>query len=72
MVIVRIEDVSEPPHPALHKNFIVVIAELLQQCVQFVHGETVVHESVGEQQHQVLDLEHETGVSTVSGVSLER
>ena len=72
MIIVRLEDVPEPGDPLLHQDLVVVVAQLLQQGVHLVGGESVALQRVGEQQHQVLDLQHKAGVGAVRRVSLKK
>ena len=66
MVVVCLEDVSEPGDPLLHEDLVVVVPQLLQKDVHLFGGESVALQRVREQQHQVLDLQHEPGVRAVS------
>ena len=72
MIIVGLEDVPEPGDPLLHQDLVVVVPQLLQQGVHLVGGESVALQRVGEQQHQVLDLQHKAGVGAVRRVSLKK
>ena len=72
MIIVGLEDVPESGDPLLHQDLVVVVAQLLQQGVHLVGGESVALQRVGEQQHQVLDLQHKAGVGAVRRVSLKK
>ena len=71
MIIVRLEDVSEADDPLLHEDLVVVVPQLLQQDVHLVGAEAVALQGVREEQHQVLDLQHETRVGAVRRVGLE-
>ena len=72
MVVVLIKNVPKPNDPLLHEDLGVVIAEFLEQRVHLLAREAVVLQRAREEEHEVLDAEHEAGLRAVGRVRLQR